>query len=66
MAAHSCWLWISCLAFTVKVEIDEHGYVTDGAPIIRKFTGQTLDNLLRFARRRGELRFAVLSAETWV
>jgi hypothetical protein len=48
--------WVSCTAFTVRVETDAGGRITWAAPIVRKFVGQPLANLLRWAGSRGGLR----------
>ena len=49
MTAH----WISCRLFTVQVTTDENSVIVWAAPIVRKFTGQPLDHLLRWARKQG-------------
>lgn len=46
--------WVSCRLFTVRV-ITTRGIVTSAAPIVAKFKGQPLDNLLRWAARQGGL-----------
>lgn len=36
--------------FTVRVDVDERGIVTGGAPVIRRFFGQPFENLKRWAK----------------
>ena len=48
--------WISCTAFTVSVATDAQGRIVEAAPIVRKFLGQPLVNLLGWANARGGLR----------
>jgi hypothetical protein len=38
------------------VDTDEHDIVVGGAPIIRRFVGQSFQNLLNWARKLGGLR----------
>lgn len=52
--------WVSCAKFTVRVDTDERGIVTGGAPLVRKFKGQPLKNLLAWARGFGGFRYEVL------
>ena len=52
--------WVSCLRFTVMVETDVRGIVTGGAPIVRRFQGQPLKNLLAWARSLGGFQYEVL------
>ncbi len=47
--------WVSCLLFTAGVTTDEHGRIVETAPIVRRFVGQPLANLLRWAGTRGGL-----------
>lgn len=49
--------WISCVKFTVEVETGQDRRIIKAAPICRKFVGQPLDNLLRWAARFGGLRY---------
>lgn len=51
--------WISCARFTVEVETDGDKIVR-AAPIVRKFLGQPLANLLEWAQSLGEFRHQVL------
>lgn len=47
--------WASCDKFTVRVDVDDAGIVTDTAPIVRKFVGQKWDNLRRWMEGLGGL-----------
>jgi hypothetical protein len=51
---------INCRALTVRVHATPEGMIVWAAPVVRKFTGQPLDNLLRWAAQRGGLRHEVL------
>jgi len=53
MAKH----WISCNAFTVLVETNEGDVITRAAPIVRRFEGQRLGNLLKWAASLGGFRY---------
>jgi hypothetical protein len=53
--------WISCTRFTVEVETDERGIVVKAAPIVCKFQGQPLVNLLAWAMELGGLKHEILS-----
>lgn len=39
-------LWISCRKFTVRVVVDDGNIITEAAPILRRFIGQPLRNLV--------------------
>lgn len=41
--------YVSCTAWTVMVETDAAMIITRAAPIVRKFTGQPLHQLTRWA-----------------
>jgi len=43
------------------VQTDERDRITRAAPIVRKFVGQPLGNLLRWAEDLGELRHEVMT-----
>ena len=45
--------WISCHLFTVSVATDSDNRIVEAAPIVRRFLGQPLANLLHWARTRG-------------
>jgi hypothetical protein len=47
--------WVSCAKFTVRVAADEDGVITEAAPIVRRFIGQPLGNLTRWAAGLGGL-----------
>ena len=48
--------WISCKDFTVRVMVDAMTKrIVEAAPIVRKFHGQPLDNLLKWAEKKGGL-----------
>lgn len=38
---------------TISVDTDEKKIITDSAPIVRKFTGQPLNNLINWMKRQG-------------
>lgn len=40
--------WLSCARFTVQVVTDDRGVITWAAPVVRRFVGQPLVNLLRW------------------
>jgi hypothetical protein len=52
--------WVSCTRFTVLVETDERGVIVGGAPIVRRFIGQPLHALLKWARYLGGFRHELL------
>ena len=45
--------YITCKRFTVSVKVRK-GEIIEAAPIVRKFIGQNLNNLRRWARSFGE------------
>lgn len=47
------WVWISNPKMTVAVRLDTEGRIVEGAPIVRKFTGQPFANLFRWMNRMG-------------
>lgn len=49
--------WASCNKFTVFVEVDENKRIVDTAPVVRRFIGQSFDNLLRWFAGFGGLRY---------
>ena len=51
--------WISCCKFTVQVDV-KYCYIVQATPIVRKFIGQPLCNLERWASKLGDLRFETL------
>jgi hypothetical protein len=40
--------WLACERFVVQVNTDDAGNIVWTAPIVRKFVGQPLTNLLRW------------------
>lgn len=52
--------WVSCPKFTVGVTVDASSMITGGPPFVRRFVGQPLGNLLRWARRFGDVRHEYL------
>jgi len=53
--------WVSCDRFTVWVQVDERAVITDAAPIVRRFIGQPLQNLKRWANKFGGVRSTCLT-----
>ncbi|HEY1876922.1 MAG TPA: hypothetical protein VGG66_05605 [Rhizomicrobium sp.] len=51
--------WVSCDQWTVEVRAAD-GRITQAAPIVRRFIGQPLNNLLNWARGLGGLRVEML------
>jgi hypothetical protein len=51
------FIWVSCAKFTVGVVTGDDGRIRDSAPMVRKFIGQPLGNLLRWAKGFGRLRW---------
>uniref|UniRef100_A0A6M3IJC9 Uncharacterized protein n=1 Tax=viral metagenome TaxID=1070528 RepID=A0A6M3IJC9_9ZZZZ len=55
--------WISCSKFTCKFT-EQNGKIVDSAPIIRKFIGQSTNNLLSWISRKfGEYDLRTLNNE---
>lgn len=54
--------WVSCSRFTVLVATDERGVVLrkGSAPLVARFAGQPLKNLLGWARSLGGFRYELL------
>lgn len=53
--------WLSSKKMTVLVDVQD-GRITEAAPVVRKFIGQPLQNLIRWMRRQGGLRIEELPA----
>lgn len=51
--------WFSCPRFTVEVHVSA-GVITWAAPIVRRFIGQRLENLRRWAAGFGAVRMEEL------
>jgi len=47
--------WLSTPKMTVSVETDGQHIIRGAAPIVHKFIGQPLDNLLDWLRKQGQL-----------
>ena len=45
--------WLSCQEFTVLVEADRSDCILWAAPLVRRFVGQSLENLLAWADKFG-------------
>ena len=43
---------VSCLSFTVLVEVDQFHRIIGGAPLINKFRGQDFDKLIRWIQNK--------------
>jgi hypothetical protein len=52
--------WVSCRLFTVQADTDENGLIRYAAPIVRRFIGQPIEALLRWAQAHRNYRH-----ETW-
>jgi hypothetical protein len=52
--------WVSCRAFTVRVHTTPEGMIVWAAPVVRKFTGQPISNLLAWAAAKGGLRHELM------
>ena len=46
---------ISCEKFTVGVKLSEDGIILDAAPIVRKFIGQKIENLINWSEKFGKV-----------
>lgn len=47
--------WLSSSRMTVGVQVID-GIITDGAPIIQRFVGQPLGNLIGWMKKQGNFR----------
>lgn len=54
--------WVSCPVWTVQVNTAD-GIILSTAPVTRRFVGQPLANLVRWARTFGEVEIAELGQE---
>lgn len=50
---------VECKKFVVLVIVENH-VIVDAAPMVRKFIGQPLGNLLRWAERFGGYKYSTL------
>jgi len=48
--------WLSSLRMTVGVTTDDDNVIVDAAPVVRKFVGQPLGNLIGWMSRQGGLQ----------
>lgn len=55
--------WLSSHKMTVSVDIDGHGFIVDGAPVIQKFKGQPFGNLVRWMQKQGGFKMEQLGAK---
>jgi len=46
--------WVSCQKFTVCVTVDQNNIIRVPAPIVKKFKGQPLSNLMNWCRKFGK------------
>ncbi len=49
--------WLSTTRMTVLVECDEQDIITATPPIVRKFIGQPIDNLIAWMKKQPGLRY---------
>ena len=54
-------LYFSCPRFTVLVVVDENNMIRETSAITRKFIGQPLDNLKRWAGKFGKVTIEPLN-----
>ncbi len=54
---------LSIPQMTVMVKTGEERRIVEAAPIVRKFVGQHLDNLVRWMNRKGELDVMLLRSD---
>ena len=52
--------WLSSNRMTISVSVDRNETIVDAAPIVRKFIGQPLQNLIRWMGHQGGLRIEKL------
>jgi hypothetical protein len=60
--SHLRW-WVSCPKWTVRVET-EAGRIVFAAPIVRRFVGQGLEDLLAWGRRFGAVTVESLGPDS--
>lgn len=53
-------LWISCPKFTVQVDVGDDNRVVEAAPVVRRFIGQNIDNLLYWLRGFGKVEVSAI------
>lgn len=42
--------WLSCKLYTVRVDVDDKMVIRQAAPIVKRFVGQPLADLVRWQR----------------
>ena len=52
-------IWITCRLFTVQADT-EWGVIVRTAPIAKKFIGQPIGNLIRWAEKFGGARWEII------
>jgi hypothetical protein len=55
--------WLSSKKMTIGVDTDEKGIIIDSAPIVRKFRGQHIKNLVSWMRRQGGFKAKRIETE---
>jgi len=48
--------WVSSKKMTISVDVDAEDIIIDTPPIVQKFKGQPLDNLIRWMKKQGGFR----------
>lgn len=46
-------LWLSSRKMTVFANADENGIIVSASPVVRRFVGQSVDNLRQWMMRQG-------------
>lgn len=59
----SAVLQLSNKRMTVRVETDAANNIRAAAPVVRKFVGQPLDNLVQWMNRMGKTRIVLLRGD---
>ncbi len=54
-------IWLSNNRMTVAVTYNENGCIYEAAPIVRKFIGQSIDNLKNWMSRYSAFKFVILT-----
>jgi len=55
--------WLSSNKMTVIVEVNHRGIIVKAAPIVRKFLGQPISNLIKWMKRQGGFKQELLGRE---
>jgi hypothetical protein len=50
------WHWLSCARMTVEVGVDDQEVIRVGPPIVKRFIGQRLINLVRWMKSLGDFK----------